>query len=123
YVSVSTNGVALNGVGLLAVDHVVGNVELGRMDYWVEFYERVLGFTELIHFSDEAIHTEYSALMSKVMTYGEGKIKLPINDQAEGKRKSQIEEYLEFYGGAGVQHIAILCDAIVPTVEALRERG
>jgi 4-hydroxyphenylpyruvate dioxygenase len=82
YVSTSTNGPAQNGVGLLALDHVVGNVELGRMDYWVEFYERVLGFTELIHFSDEAIHTEYSALMSKVMTDGEGKIKFPINEPA-----------------------------------------
>jgi 4-hydroxyphenylpyruvate dioxygenase len=111
------------GVGLRQLDHVVGNVELGAMDEWVEFYERVLGFTELIHFSDEAIHTEYSALMSKVMTDGEGKIKFPINEPAEGKRKSQIEEYLEFYEGAGVQHLAILSDDIVATVEALRERG
>src|SRR6185312_14459312 len=109
--------------GLRDVDHVVGNVELGRMNHWVEFYERALGFSELVHFSDEAIHTEYSALMSKVMTDGEGKIKFPINEPAEGKRKSQIEEYLEFYGGAGVQHVAIASDHIVETVEALRGRG
>jgi 4-hydroxyphenylpyruvate dioxygenase len=123
YVSVSTNGVARDGIGLIAVDHVVGNVELGRMDYWVEFYERVLGFTELIHFSDEAIHTEYSALMSKVMTSGEGKIKFPINEPAEGKRKSQIEENLDYYGGAGVQHLALQSSDIVGTVTALKERG
>jgi 4-hydroxyphenylpyruvate dioxygenase len=123
YVSVSTNGAARDGVGLLAVDHVVGNVELGRMDFWVEFYERVLGFTELIHFSDEAIHTEYSALMSKVMTDGEGKIKFPINEPAEGKRKSQIEEYLDYYGSPGVQHLALQSGDIVGTVTALKERG
>ena len=122
YVAQSDNGSA-GGIGLLAIDHVVGNVELGRMEHWVEFYERVLGFTEMIHFSDEAISTEYSALMSKVMTDGEGKIKFPINEPAEGKRKSQIEEYLEFYGGAGVQHIALQTDDIVGTVERLRERG
>jgi 4-hydroxyphenylpyruvate dioxygenase len=123
YVSVSTNGAARDGVGLVAVDHVVGNVELGRMDYWVEFYERVLGFTELIHFSDEAIHTEYSALMSKVMMDGEGKIKFPINEPAEGKRKSQIEEYLDYYGSPGVQHLALQSGDIVGTVTALKERG
>jgi 4-hydroxyphenylpyruvate dioxygenase len=123
YVSVSSNGAASDGVGLVAVDHVVGNVELGRMEHWVEFYERVLGFTELIHFSDEAIHTEYSALMSKVMTDGEGKIKFPINEPAEGKRKSQIEEYLEFHGGPGVQHVAMQSEDIVNTVTTLRERG
>jgi 4-hydroxyphenylpyruvate dioxygenase len=123
FVPLDANGSRGTGVGLRQLDHVVGNVELGAMDEWVEFYERVLGFTELIHFSDEAIHTEYSALMSKVMTDGEGKIKFPINEPAEGKRKSQIEEYLEFYGGAGVQHVALLCDDIVATVEALRERG
>jgi 4-hydroxyphenylpyruvate dioxygenase len=123
YVSISTNGPARDGVGLLAVDHVVGNVELGRMNYWVEFYERVLGFTELIHFSDEAIHTEYSALMSKVMTGGEGKIKFPINEPAEGKRKSQIEEYLDYHGSPGVQHLALQSGDIVATVTALKERG
>jgi 4-hydroxyphenylpyruvate dioxygenase len=123
YVSISENGPPAEGVGLKTIDHVVGNVELGRMDEWVQFYERTLGFTELIHFSDEAIHTEYSALMSKVMTDGEGKIKFPINEPAEGKRKSQIEEYLEFYGGPGVQHVALQTENIVTTVEALRERG
>ena len=101
------------GVGLKALDHVVGNVELGRMDHWVSFYEQTMGFTELIHFSDEAIHTEYSALMSKVMFGGEGKIKFPINEPAEGKRKSQIEEYLEFNAGPGLQHIALQTDDIV----------
>jgi 4-hydroxyphenylpyruvate dioxygenase len=112
-----------DGVGLLAIDHIVGNVELGRMEHWVQFYERVFGMTEMIHFSDEDISTEYSALMSKVMTDGQGKIKFPINEPAEGKRKSQIEEYLEFYGGPGAQHIAIATNDIVRTVEALQERG
>jgi 4-hydroxyphenylpyruvate dioxygenase len=123
YKSVSPNGQAKTGVGLLAVDHCVGNVELGRMEHWVEFYERVMGFTEMIHFTDEAISTEYSALMSKVMSDGQGKIKFPINEPAEGKRKSQIEEYLEFYGGPGVQHVAMTTASIVDTVEALKERG
>jgi 4-hydroxyphenylpyruvate dioxygenase len=93
------------------------------MEHWVEFYERAFGMTEMIHFSDEDISTEYSALMSKVMTDGQGKIKFPINEPAEGKRKSQIEEYLEFYGGPGVQHIALASDDIVRTVESLKERG
>jgi 4-hydroxyphenylpyruvate dioxygenase len=106
YQSVSPNGGPSRGVGLIAIDHVVGNVELGRMDEWVDFYARVLGFTQLTHFSDEDISTEYSALMSKVMTDGAGKIKFPINEPAEGKRKSQIEEYLEFHGGHGVLFIA-----------------
>jgi 4-hydroxyphenylpyruvate dioxygenase len=123
YVPVVANGVPSSGVGLQQVDHVVGNVELGRMEHWVGFYERTMGFTELIHFSDEAISTEYSALMSKVMMDGEGKIKFPINEPAEGKRKSQIEEYLEFNGGPGVQHVAMATEDIVGTVEALRERG
>ena len=112
-----------DGVGLVAIDHVVGNVELGRMDYWVEFYERVMGFANIVHFGDKQIHTEYSALMSKVMAGGGGKIKFPINEPAEGKRKSQIEEYLEFFGGPGVQHIALQSDDIVRTVETLQERG
>jgi 4-hydroxyphenylpyruvate dioxygenase len=112
-----------DGVGLLGIDHIVGNVELGRMNHWVEFYERVFGMTEMIHFSDEDISTEYSALMSKVMTDGKGKIKFPINEPAEGKRRSQIEEYLEFYGGPGAQHIAIATDDIVRTVETLQGRG
>jgi 4-hydroxyphenylpyruvate dioxygenase len=119
----SGNGQPELGVGLQLVDHVVGNVELGRMEDWVQFYERCLGFTELIHFSDDAIHTEYSALMSKVMMGGGGRFKLPINEPAEGKRKSQIEEYLEFHGGPGVQHVALATDDIVATVEALRQRG
>jgi 4-hydroxyphenylpyruvate dioxygenase len=123
YVSVSSNGSAGRGVGLTNIDHVVGNVELGRMNHWVEFYERVFGMTEMIHFSDEEISTEYSALMSKVMADGEGKIKFPINEPAEGKRKSQIEEYIEFYGGAGAQHIALASTNIVEAVEALKERG
>jgi 4-hydroxyphenylpyruvate dioxygenase len=111
------------GVGLLALDHCVGNVELGRMDEWVGFYERVLGFTEMLHFSDEDISTEYSALMSKVMSDGEGRIKFPINEPAEGKRKSQIDEYLEYNEGPGVQHVALSSANIVETVEALQERG
>src|SRR5438093_10854235 len=103
-------------VGLLGIDHIVGNVELGRMEVWVGFYERVFGMTEMIHFSDEDISTEYSALMSKVMTDGKGKIKFPINEPAEGKRKSQIEEYLEFYGGPGAQHVPIAPAHIVRPV-------
>jgi len=117
----SSNGAG--GVGLTNIDHVVGNVELGRMEHWVEFYERAFGMTEMIHFSDEDISTEYSALMSKVMTDGQGKIKFPINEPAEGKRKSQIEEYLEFNHGPGVQHIALASTSIVQTVEALKDRG
>jgi len=110
--------------GLFAgIDHVVGNVELGHMDEWVRYYERVFGMTEMIHFSDEAISTEYSALMSKVVTDGSGRIKFPINEPAEGKRKSQIEEYLDFYRGAGVQHIALSTTDIVGTVSELRSRG
>jgi 4-hydroxyphenylpyruvate dioxygenase len=109
--------------GLAAIDHVVGNVELGKMNEWVAFYERVLGFTQLIHFDDRAISTEYSALMSKVMQNGSGRIKLPINEPAQGRRKSQIEEYLDFYRGPGVQHIALNTDDIVSTVRNLQERG
>jgi 4-hydroxyphenylpyruvate dioxygenase len=123
YRSLLEDGKPATGVGLTSVDHVVGNVELGRMEYWVEFYERTMGFTELIHFSDADISTEYSALMSKVMTDGEGKIKFPINEPAEGKRKSQIEEYLDYYGGPGVQHIAMQTNDIVGTVGTLRDRG
>ncbi len=120
---VTTNGQPATGVGLKTIDHVVGNVELGRMNYWVEFYERTMGFTNIIHFGDEQIHTDYSALMSKVMADGEGKIKFPINEPAEGKRKSQIEEYLEYYGGPGVQHVALQSEDIVRAVESLQERG
>ncbi|MGH2531753.1 MAG: 4-hydroxyphenylpyruvate dioxygenase [Thermomicrobiales bacterium] len=111
------------GVGLKRIDHIVGNVELGKMNEWVRFYANVLGFSQLIHFDDQAISTEYSALMSKVMQDGSGKIKFPINEPAEGKKKSQIEEYLEFYRGPGVQHLALVTDDIVATVEAMRQRG
>ncbi len=111
------------GVGLRRVDHIVGNVELGKMNEWVDFYAGVLGFSQLVHFDDAAISTEYSALMSKVMQDGSGKIKFPINEPAEGKKKSQIEEYLDFYGGPGVQHIAVASDNIVATVEAMQRRG
>ena len=108
---------------LLAIDHVVGNVDLGHMEEWVRFYEDVFGMVEMIHFSDEAISTEYSALMSKVVASGNGRIKFPINEPAEGLRKSQIDEYLEFYEGPGVQHIALATRDIVGTVEELRRRG
>jgi 4-hydroxyphenylpyruvate dioxygenase len=123
YVSTAENGHARGGVGLMALDHVVGNVELGRMDHWVGFYERVFGMTNIVHFGDDQIQTEYSALMSKVMADGSGKIKFPINEPAEGKRKSQIEEYLEFNHGPGVQHIALQSEDIVRTVAAMKERG
>ena len=109
--------------GVRSIDHVVGNVELGKMNEWVRFYERIMGFTELRHFSDEEISTDYSALMSKVVWDGEGKIKLPINEPAEGKRKSQIEEYLEYYGSPGVQHIAMTTEDIVSSVEKMRANG
>jgi 4-hydroxyphenylpyruvate dioxygenase len=107
-------------VGLKAVDHIVANVEDGKMDAWVHFYENVMGFAQLVHFDDKEISTEYSALMSKVVQDGQGRIKLPINEPAQGRRKSQIEEYLEFYGGPGVQHIAMATDDIIETVSALR---
>jgi 4-hydroxyphenylpyruvate dioxygenase len=109
--------------GLLTIDHVVGNVELGAMERWVKYYEDVFGMTEMIHFSDDDISTEYSALMSKVVTSGDGRVKFPINEPAEGKRKSQIDEYLEFYGGPGAQHIAVATRDIVGTVETLQARG
>ena len=111
------------GTGLKYVDHCVGNVELGRMNTWVKFYEDVLGFTNILSFDDKTISTEYSALMSKVMSNGNGRIKFPINEPAAGKKKSQIDEYLEFYRGPGVQHIAIATDDIVKTVKELRSRG
>ena len=121
YVAVEPNGG--EPVGFTLLDHCVGNVELGKMDEWVGFYERVLGFQNIIHYDDEQIHTEYSALMSKVMADGERKIKFPINEPAEGRRKSQIAEYLEYNAGPGVQHVAIQTDDIVRTVEAMQERG
>jgi len=110
-------------VGLKYVDHCVGNVELGRMNEWVKFYEDVMGFKLLLTFDDEDISTEYSALMSKVVSNGNGYIKFPINEPAEGKKKSQIDEYLEFYRGPGVQHIAVATYDILHTVAELRRRG
>src|SRR5690606_3884081 len=110
-------------VGLLHVDHCVGNVELGKMDTWVGFYEKVMGFKNLISFDDTDISTEYSSLMSKVVASGNERIKFPINEPAAGKKKSQIDEYLEFYRGPGVQHIAVATNDIVHTVSALRDRG
>jgi 4-hydroxyphenylpyruvate dioxygenase len=109
--------------GLKYVDHCVGNVELGKMNEWVGFYEHVLGFTNILSFDDKTITTEYSALMSKVMANGNGRIKFPINEPAEGKKKSQIDEYLEFYDGPGVQHIALATDDIIKTVTDLKSRG
>ena len=111
------------GVGLKYVDHCVGNVELGKMNEWVGFYERVLGFANILTFDDKQITTEYSALMSKVMSNGNGRIKFPINEPAQGKKKSQIEEYLDFYRSPGVQHIAIATDDIIKTVRTLKSRG
>ena len=110
-------------IGLKYIDHCVGNVELGEMDHWVEFYENVMGFKLLLTFDDKDISTEYSALMSKVVSNGNGYIKFPINEPAEGKKKSQIEEYLDFYGGPGVQHMAIATNDIINTVAELRRRG
>jgi 4-hydroxyphenylpyruvate dioxygenase len=112
-----------NSIGLQHIDHCVGNVELGNMNKWVDFYEKVMGFKLLITFDDQDISTEYSALMSKVVSNGNGYVKFPINEPAEGRKKSQIEEYIEFYKGAGVQHIAIATDDIIHTVGELRARG
>lgn len=109
--------------GLAAIDHIVGNVELGQMDRWVDFYARTLGFSQLIHFDDEDISTEYSALMSKVMQDRTGRIKFPINEPATGRRKSQIQEYLDYYKGAGVQHLAFITPDIVATVGHLQSQG
>lgn len=110
-------------VGLTVIDHIVGNVELGAMNRWVEFFARTMGFSQLIHFDDADISTEYSALMSKVMQDGAGLVKFPINEPAEGKKKSQIQEYLDYYHGPGVQHIACTTDDIVATVRQLRDNG
>jgi 4-hydroxyphenylpyruvate dioxygenase len=110
-------------VGLKYVDHCVGNVELGKMNVWVAFYEQAMGFRNLLSFDDKDISTEYSALMSKVMANGNERIKFPINEPAHGKKRSQVDEYLEFYGGPGVQHVALATDDIVRTVTALRDRG
>ncbi|WP_343672994.1 4-hydroxyphenylpyruvate dioxygenase [Chitinophaga sp.] len=109
--------------GLLYVDHCVGNVGWNEMNTWVDFYEKVMGFRNLLSFDDKDISTEYSALMSKVMSNGNGRVKFPINEPAEGKKKSQIEEYLDFYGGPGVQHVAIATNNIIQTVTDLQNRG
>jgi 4-hydroxyphenylpyruvate dioxygenase len=120
----STGGAARPAGGSLkAVDHIVGNVELGAMDKWVRFFADTMGFTQLVHFDEKTISTEYSALMSKVMQDGTGRVKFPINEPATGKRKSQIQEYLDYYRGPGVQHIACATDDIVGTVRDLRSRG
>ena len=111
------------GVGLVAVDHVVGNVELGKMNTWASYYADIMGFSNLVHYKDDEISTEYTALMSKVMWDGVGRVKLPINEPAKGKKKSQIDEYLEFYRGAGVQHMALQTESILDTVAELRRRG
>jgi 4-hydroxyphenylpyruvate dioxygenase len=112
-----------NHVGLMRIDHCVGNVGWNEMDRWCDYYARALGFTQLIGFDDKDISTEYTALRSKVMQSPGGKVKLPINEPARGRKKSQIEEYLDFYGGPGIQHIAIATDDIVDTVRALRSNG
>lgn len=109
--------------GLKYIDHMVGNVGWGEMNTWVDFYANIMGFNQLISFDDKDISTEYTALMSKVMSNGNERIKFPINEPAEGKRKSQVEEYLDFYGSAGVQHIAMETDNIISTVNALKKRG
>jgi 4-hydroxyphenylpyruvate dioxygenase len=109
--------------GLAAIDHIVGNVQLGKMNHWVNYYHKVLGFRQLLHFDDQDISTEYSALMSKVMQNGSGRVKFPINEPAEGLKKSQIEEYLDYYVGPGVQHLALATGDIIKTVTDLRSRG
>jgi 4-hydroxyphenylpyruvate dioxygenase len=119
----ASNRFPVKTTGLQYVDHCVGNVELGKMNEWVKFYEDVMGFKTIITFDDEDISTEYSALMSKVVANGNGYIKFPINEPAEGKKKSQIDEYLEFYKGPGVQHIAIITHDIISTVSDLTSRG
>ena len=112
-----------DGIGIQEIDHCVGNVELGHMNVWVKWYEDVLGFKNIISFDDNDISTEFTALMSKVMASGNGRVKFPINEPAEGKKKSQIDEYLEYFGGAGVQHVALRTDDIIHTVSRLRARG
>ena len=112
-----------SAIGLKYIDHMVGNVGWGEMDTWVKWYEDVMGFVNFLSFDDKQIHTEYSALMSKVMSNGNGRIKFPINEPAEGKKRSQIEEYLDFYEGPGVQHIAVATNDIIETVTEMRKRG
>jgi 4-hydroxyphenylpyruvate dioxygenase len=111
------------GIGLAHIDHIVGNVELGAMNRWVDFFATTMGFSQLLHFDDKDIFTEYSALMSKVMQDGSGKVKFPINEPAEGKKKSQIQEYLDYYCGPGVQHLALSTGNILETVTQLRDNG
>lgn len=110
-------------VGLKFIDHMVGNVDWGEMNTWVDFYAKVMGFAQIVTFDDKDISTEYTALMSKVMSNGNGRIKFPINEPAEGRKKSQIEEYIDYYKGPGVQHIAVATDDIVATVSQMRDRG
>jgi len=110
-------------VGLKYIDHMVGNVGWGEMNTWVKWYEEVMGFVNFLSFDDKQIHTEYSALMSKVMSNGNGRIKFPINEPAKGNKRSQIEEYLDFYEGPGVQHIAVATDDVIKTVGELKARG
>jgi len=114
---------AATGMNLLEIDHCVGNVELGDMNKFVDYYRDVFGFAQLIHYDDKVIHTDYSALMSKVMTNGNGRVKFPINEPASGKKKSQIQEFLDYYLDAGTQHIALRTEDIVGTVGALRGLG
>lgn len=123
YKAVEGEDVVSRPVGLKYIDHMVGNVGWGQMNVWVKFYEDVLGFKMFKHFDDKDISTEYSALMSKVMSNGNERIKFPINEPAHGKRKSQIEEYLDFYRGPGVQHIAMATDNIIDTVTKLAQQG
>jgi len=109
--------------GLLFIDHMVGNVDWGQMNKWVDFYNKIMGFAQIISFDDKDISTEYTALMSKVMSNGNGRIKFPINEPAKGRKKSQIEEYIDYYEGSGCQHIAVATDDIIKTVTALKARG
>jgi 4-hydroxyphenylpyruvate dioxygenase len=123
YRKIKKPAAAAQGLSLLEIDHCVGNVELGDMNKFVDYYRDVFGFAQLIHYDDKVIHTEYSALMSKVMTNGNGRIKFPINEPASGKKKSQIQEFLDYYLDNGTQHIALRTEDIVTTVRQLRENG
>jgi 4-hydroxyphenylpyruvate dioxygenase len=123
YRRIKNPAAAASGLSLLEIDHCVGNVELGDMNKFVEYYRDVFGFSQLIHYDDKVIHTDYSALMSKVMTNGNGRIKFPINEPASGKKKSQIQEFLDWYLDSGTQHVALRTEDIVGTVRQLRENG
>src|SRR5690606_8682440 len=124
FINIEDKGVkGITDVNLRSIDHMVGNVELGQMNEWVRFYAETMGFSQLISFDDKDISTDYTALMSKVMQNGTGKIKFPINEPAEGKKKSQIEEYIDFYKSGGVQHIAMTTPNIIETVKELQNRG